>query len=45
LGPVLGFFIARELARELRERRGVEKAPRVRLRRNAKGGFEEEPLP
>ncbi len=45
VGPVLGFFVAHQVARELRERHGVGKAPRVRLRRNAKGGFEEEPLP
>jgi ubiquinol-cytochrome c reductase cytochrome b subunit len=44
-GPILGFFIAREVAGELRERHGVGKAPRVRLRRNIEGGFEEEPLP
>lgn len=44
-GPILAFFIGREIARELRERHGVQKAPRVRLRRNAKGGFEEESLP
>jgi ubiquinol-cytochrome c reductase cytochrome b subunit len=45
VGPVLGFLVAWKMAGELRERRGVHKAPRVRLRRNLKGGFEEEPLP
>ncbi|MBV9720053.1 MAG: ubiquinol-cytochrome c reductase cytochrome b subunit [Candidatus Eremiobacteraeota bacterium] len=45
LGPLLGFFVAYAAARELRERHGVHKAMRIRLRRNLKGGFEEEPLP
>jgi ubiquinol-cytochrome c reductase cytochrome b subunit len=45
LGPLAGFGIAYALASELRARGGVEKAPRVRLRRNARGGFDEEPLP
>jgi hypothetical protein len=45
LGPVLGFGIAYFVAKDLQRRAGVEKAPRLRLRRNAKGGFEEEPLP
>ncbi len=43
--PPIGFAIALAIARELRAERGVHKAPRVRLRRNAEGGFEEEPLP
>ncbi len=45
IGPILGFFAAYAMANELRERAGVHKAPRIRLRRNAQGGFEEEPLP
>ncbi len=44
-GSILGGFVAYVAARELRERAGVHEAPRVRLRRTAKGGFEEEPLP
>ncbi|MGC2407512.1 MAG: cytochrome bc complex cytochrome b subunit [Candidatus Cybelea sp.] len=44
VGPVAGFGVAYLLASELRARGGVHKAPRVRLRRNARGGFEEEPL-
>jgi ubiquinol-cytochrome c reductase cytochrome b subunit len=43
--PILGFIAGYVFAVELRERGGVRKAPRVRLRRNARGGFEEEPLP
>ncbi|MBV8723547.1 MAG: ubiquinol-cytochrome c reductase cytochrome b subunit [Candidatus Eremiobacteraeota bacterium] len=43
-GPLLAFAIAYAIASELRERGGVSAAPRVRLRRNDRGGFEEEPL-
>jgi ubiquinol-cytochrome c reductase cytochrome b subunit len=43
--PVGGFLVAFVLASDLRERGGVHKAPRIRLRKNARGGFEEEPLP
>jgi hypothetical protein len=45
LAPLAGFGITYALARELRLRGGVQKAHRVRLRRNARGGFDEEPLP
>ncbi len=45
LGPIAGFAIAYAFAAELRARGGVTPAPRVRLRRNARGGFDEEPLP
>jgi quinol---cytochrome-c reductase cytochrome b subunit len=45
VAPVAGFAVAYALARELRARGGVRPAPRVRLRRTASGGFEEEPLP
>jgi ubiquinol-cytochrome c reductase cytochrome b subunit len=45
VAPIVGFFIAYAVANELRASGGVQKAPRVRLRRNARGGFEEEPLP
>ena len=45
VAPVGGFLVAFVLASELRERGGVHKAPRIRLRKNARGGFEEEPLP
>ncbi|HTV92921.1 MAG TPA: cytochrome b, partial [Verrucomicrobiae bacterium] len=44
LAPLAGFAIAYLVARELRERGGVHEAPRVRLRRNARGGFEEDSL-
>jgi ubiquinol-cytochrome c reductase cytochrome b subunit len=44
-GPLLAFVIAYAAAAELKEKGGVHKAPRVRLRRNDRGGFEEEPLP
>ncbi len=44
LAPIAGFVLTYAFASELRERQGVGKAPRIRLRRNAKGGFEEEPL-
>ena len=43
--PLVGFAITYALAVELRAMGGVRKAPRVRLRRTAEGGFEEEPLP
>ena len=45
VGPLLGFVVAYAAASELDQRHGVKKAPRVRLRRNEKGGFTEEPLP
>jgi ubiquinol-cytochrome c reductase cytochrome b subunit len=45
VGPVVGFLTAYAIARELRAAGGVHKARRVRLRRNARGGFDEEPLP
>lgn len=45
IGPVIAFAAAYAMSNELRERRGVQRAPRVRLRRNLKGGFDEEPLP
>ncbi len=44
LAPIAGFILTYAFANELRARSGVQKAPRVRLRRNAEGGFEEEPL-
>jgi ubiquinol-cytochrome c reductase cytochrome b subunit len=43
-GPVVAFAIAYAFARELRRSGGVHSAPRVRLRRNASGGFDEEPI-
>ncbi len=45
LAPIAAFFVTLGVAAELKARSGVHKAPRVRLRRNAQGGFEEEPLP
>jgi len=44
-GPVAAFALAFAFATDLRTRGGVKKAPRLRLRRNARGGFDEEPLP
>ena len=41
VAPIAGFLIAYLLARELRASRGVQKAPRVRLRRNARAGAKE----
>jgi ubiquinol-cytochrome c reductase cytochrome b subunit len=45
IAPFAGFALTYALATDLRARGGVQKAPRVRLRRNARGGFEDEPLP
>lgn len=45
LGPLLAFVIAYAAASELRQKGGVHKAHRVRLKRNAKGGYEEESVP
>jgi ubiquinol-cytochrome c reductase cytochrome b subunit len=45
VAPIAGFVVAYAAAAELRAQGGVRKAPRVRLRRNARGGFEEDPLP
>ncbi len=45
VAPIAGFALAFALARELRAKGGVQQAPRIRLRRNARGGFDEEPLP
>ncbi|MBV8530267.1 MAG: cytochrome bc complex cytochrome b subunit [Candidatus Eremiobacteraeota bacterium] len=45
IAPIVGFVVTYALAGELRARGGVRKSPRVRLRRNARGGFTEEPLP
>ena len=44
-GPVVAFVVAFAFARELRKSGGVRAAPRVRLRRNADGGFDEESIP
>jgi ubiquinol-cytochrome c reductase cytochrome b subunit len=43
-GPAVAFAVAFVFARELRKSGGVHAAPRVRLRRNADGGFDEEPI-
>ncbi|HEY1429969.1 MAG TPA: cytochrome b, partial [Candidatus Tumulicola sp.] len=43
-GPFVAFAIAYVFARELRRSDGVHKAPRARLRRNASGGYDEEPI-
>ena len=44
LGPPIAFGIAYAVASELRAKGGVHKAKRVRLRRNARGGFDAEEL-
>jgi ubiquinol-cytochrome c reductase cytochrome b subunit len=44
VAPFIAFAIAYGFARELRRMGGVHKAPRVRLRRNAQGGYDEEPV-
>ncbi len=43
--PIVGYIITYALASELRRSGGVHEAERVRLRRNARGGFDEETLP
>jgi ubiquinol-cytochrome c reductase cytochrome b subunit len=45
VGPMIGFAISYVLCMELRARGGVHKAERVRIRRSASGGFEEEIIP
>lgn len=45
VAPVAAFVAGSLAAAELRGRDGVAKAPRVRLRRNDRGGFDEEPIP
>ena len=45
VAPLLGFVIAYAFANELRKRGGVHEADRVRLRRNDRGGFDEETIP
>lgn len=44
VAPAIAFLLAYAIASELRAAGGVHEAPRVRLRRNASGGFDEEPL-
>ncbi len=44
IAPIAGFVVTYLLARELRGRGGVQMSRRVRLRKNERGGFEEEPL-
>lgn len=45
VAPLLGYVLAYALAKDLRRRGGVQRAERVRLRRNARGGFDEEQIP
>lgn len=45
LAPLAAFIVAFAIARELRASGGVREAPRLRLRRNENGGFDEEALP
>jgi ubiquinol-cytochrome c reductase cytochrome b subunit len=42
IGPVAGFALSYAIARDLRARGGVHKAPRARIRRNEQGGYDEE---
>jgi len=44
VAPIVAFFVTYGICAELRSRFGVHEAPRVRLRRNADGGFDEEPI-
>ncbi|HET9028645.1 MAG TPA: cytochrome bc complex cytochrome b subunit [Candidatus Aquilonibacter sp.] len=44
VAPIAAFFITYAFCVELRARRGVHEAPRVRLRRNAAGGYDEETI-
>ena len=43
-GPVIAYVLTYAVARELKAQHGVHAAPRVQLRRNAQGGFDEEVL-
>ncbi|MBV9271913.1 MAG: cytochrome bc complex cytochrome b subunit [Candidatus Eremiobacteraeota bacterium] len=43
-GPFAAFLITLAVANDLRRRGGVHQAPRVRLRRNERGGFDEETI-
>lgn len=45
VAPFAAFAVTYAVASDLRRRGGVHAAPRVRLRRNAAGGFDEEPIP
>jgi ubiquinol-cytochrome c reductase cytochrome b subunit len=45
VAPVLGGIVTYYVAQDLCRRGGVQRAPRLRLRRNASGGFDEENLP
>ncbi|HEV7178533.1 MAG TPA: hypothetical protein VGN11_01580, partial [Candidatus Baltobacteraceae bacterium] len=42
--PLGAFFVTYAIANDLRRRGGVHQAPRVRVRRNAGGGFDEDPI-
>jgi ubiquinol-cytochrome c reductase cytochrome b subunit len=44
VGPLIGFAISYAICTELRASGGVRIAPRVRLRRNSSGGFDEEQI-
>jgi ubiquinol-cytochrome c reductase cytochrome b subunit len=43
-GPFIGFAISYAICSELRKEGGVHEAPRIRVRRNAAGGFDEEQI-
>lgn len=45
LGTLLAFVITYAIAKELRDHPEILRAPRVRVRRNDRGGFEEERVP
>lgn len=44
-GSALAFALTYVIAKELRQKSGEKKAPRKRVLRNDRGGFEEEPVP
>ncbi len=44
IAPIAAFWVTFAFCVELRARHGVSEAPRIRLRRNAEGGFDEEPV-
>jgi hypothetical protein len=44
LGPGVAFWMTYRIAEELRRRGGVHEAERLRIKRKAEGGYEEEPV-
>ena len=43
-GPAVTFWIAYRIADELRRKGGVKKTERLRIKRTAEGGYDEEPV-